>query len=95
MKPFEYFEPRTVGEATQILSNYGEKARILAGGIDLVPRMQKGEIQAEYMVNIEKIPGLRCIESEREGGIGFGAMARLCSIEASTVANELIKYERI
>jgi carbon-monoxide dehydrogenase medium subunit len=68
MKPFEYFEPRTVEEATQILSHCGEKARILSGGIDLIPRMQKGDIHAEYVVNIQKIAGLEYIgPNEKEG----------------------------
>jgi len=97
MKSFEYFEPRTIEEATQLLSNYGEKARILAGGIDLIPRMRKGEIETEYVVNIQKISGLEHIEPDEKGGIRFGAMVRLRSIEASkTIENKYpILYEAI
>jgi carbon-monoxide dehydrogenase medium subunit len=97
MKPFEYFEPRTVREATQILSNYGEKAQILAGGIDLIPRIQKGDIRAEYVVNIQKIPGLERIEPDGKEGVTLGAMSRLRSIEVSrTIQNEYpILYEAI
>lgn len=97
MKPFDYLEPRTIGEATQLLSNYGEKARILAGGIDLIPRMRKGEIKAGYVVNIQNIPGLERIEPNEKGGITFGAMVRLRSIEASeTIQNKYpILYEAI
>ena len=97
MKPFDYLEPRTIGEATQLLSNYGEKARILAGGIDLIPRMRKGEIKAGYVVNIQNIPGLEHIEPNEKGEITFGAMARLRSIEASeTIQNKYpILYEAI
>jgi carbon-monoxide dehydrogenase medium subunit len=83
MKPFEYFEPRTVGEATQILSDSGDKAQILSGGIDLIPRMQKGDIHAEYVVNIQKIPGLEYIEPIGKEGFTFGAMSRLRSLEVS------------
>ena len=83
MKPFEYFEPRTVREARQILSDYGEKAQILAGGIDLIPRMQKGDIRAEYVVNIQKIPDLERIEPDGKEGITLGAMSKLRSIEMS------------
>jgi len=97
MKPFEYFEPRTVGEATQILSNYGEKAQILSGGIDLIPRMQKGDIHAEYVVNIQNIPGLEYIEPTEKEGFTFGAMSRLRSLEVSkAVQNKYpILYEAI
>jgi carbon-monoxide dehydrogenase medium subunit len=97
MKPFEYLEPRTVGEATEILSNYGEKAQILSGGVDLIPRMQKGDVQAEYVVNIQKIPGLEYIGPDEKEGITFGAMSRLRSIEMSKIIQNKypILYEAI
>jgi carbon-monoxide dehydrogenase medium subunit len=97
VKPFEYFEPRTVREATELLSTFREKARILAGGIDLIPRMRKGEIETEFVVNIQKIPRLEQIAAHERGGITIGAMARLRSIELSnTIQNKYpILYEAI
>jgi len=97
MGPFEYFEPRTVGEATKLLFIHGEKAKIMAGGIDLIPRLRKGEIKAGYVVNIQNIPGLEHIEPNQKGEITFGAMARLRSIEGSeTIQNKYpILYEAI
>ena len=83
MRPFEYFEPNTVGEATQLLSKYGEKSQILAGGVDLIPRMRKEKIKTEYVINIQKIPGLEDIRADGKRGLEFGAMARLHSIETS------------
>lgn len=89
MKPFEYFEPGNFREATELLSTFGGKARILAGGIDLIPRMQKGEIETEYVVNIHKIRGLEQIAAYEDRGITFGAMTRLRSIELSkTIQNK-------
>jgi len=97
IKPFEYFEPGTVKEAGQLLSTYGEKARLLAGGIDLIPRMRKGIIKADYLVNIQKIPGLEYIKANGTKGVKFGAMARLHSIETSKAVqrNYPILYEAI
>ena len=97
MKLFEYFEPRTVVEATQLLSNYGEKAQILAGGIDLIPRMRKGDVKAEYVINIQKITGLEYIEPDGKRGLRFGAMTKLRSIETSkAIQNDYpILYEAI
>ena len=39
MKPpkFDYFDPTTVEEALDLLKEYGEDAKILAGGQSLVP----------------------------------------------------------
>ena len=88
MRPFEYFEPRTVAEATELLSNYGDKARILAGGIDLLPRIRKGDIKAEYIINIQKIPGLAYVEQDGKEGLKFGALFKLFSAETSKTVKE-------
>ena len=80
LKPFEYFEPTTIKEAVSVLNAYGAKAQVLAGGIDLIPRMRTGAIQADYVVNIQAIPGLRDITLDGEG-LRFGAMTRLHDLE--------------
>jgi len=97
MKPFEYLEPSTVKEATQLLSDYGEKAQVLAGGVHLVPKMRKGEIEMEYLVNIQRIPGLDYVEPEGKQGLKFGAMCKLRSMEISrTIQNDYpVLYEAI
>ena len=97
MKPFEYFEPKTVKEATQLLSNYGKKAEILAGGIDLIPRMRKGDFKPQYLVNIQKVTGLEYIKPNGKRGIKFGAMTRLRSLETSKIIQKHypILYEAI
>ena len=97
MKPFEYFEPRTVTEATRLLSNYGKKAQILAGGIDLIPRIRKGDIKPEYLVNIQKVTGLDYIKPDGKKGIKFGAMTKLRSLETSKIIQKHypILYEAI
>ena len=37
--PFEYHCPRTVDEGTALLAEYGDDAKVLAGGQSLVPLM--------------------------------------------------------
>ena len=83
LKSFDYFEPATVKEAVQILAQYGEKAKILAGGVDLIPRMRKEKTKAEYLVNIQGIPGLNAIKDDKSSGLNFGAMTKLHAIETA------------
>jgi len=83
MKPFEYLEPATIAEATQLLSSHGEKARILAGGIDLLPRMRAGLIDGDYLISIRRIPNLDYLECDGFNGLAFGAMTKLRSLETS------------
>jgi carbon-monoxide dehydrogenase medium subunit len=97
LKPFDYFEPTTVKEAIKLLSTHGEKAQVLAGGIDLIPRMRKGAIKADYLINIQNIPELEYIKNGGTKGLKFGAMARLHSLETSKEIqkNYPILYEAI
>ena len=97
LKPFDYFEPTTVKEAVKLLSTHGEKAQVLAGGIDLIPRMRKGAIKADYLINIQNIPELEYIKNGGAKGLKFGAMARLHSLETSKEIqkNYPILYEAI
>jgi len=83
MRAFEYFEPKTVGEATKHLTDLGETARILAGGVDLIPRMRKEEFKTDYVVNIQRIEGLDRIDYESGKGLRFGAFATLHALEVS------------
>ncbi len=82
MKNFDYFEPKSVSDLLALLSEYGEKAAILAGGTDLVPRMKKGLFSPSYLINIARISGLRKIE-ESEEGLKIGSMVPLALLERS------------
>ncbi len=80
IKSFEYFEPSTINEATQLLSTYRPKAKVLAAGVDLIIRMRKRLIEPQYVVSIMNIPGLTDIGNDEES-LRFGAMTTLMSLE--------------
>ncbi len=85
MKSFELYEPKTVEEAVGTLAKFGNKARPLAGGSDLVSGVMKDWIQGEGMplpdalVDLETIPGLRGIKVDEQGAT-IGAMTTLSEI---------------
>lgn len=81
LPPFEYYEPATVAEATTLLTTHGDDARVLAGGVDLLPRMRAGSVRAGHLVNIQRIGGLEYLHRAAAGGIEFGAIASLHSLE--------------
>lgn len=78
--PFEFLEPATVGEAVGLVD--GDKARVLAGGVDLVLKMRLRQIAAERVISLQKIPGLDHVEANGSG-LRFGALATLRQIERS------------
>ena len=52
MKDGMYFAPTTIDELLKLLSEYGEGAVILAGGTDLVPRINYYELKPEVFLYI-------------------------------------------
>lgn len=78
---FDYREPTSIAEATALLAEYGNDANVLAGGVNLVPRMRAGRAKAGCLVNIQRVAGLDYMRRSASGGIEFGAMASLHSLE--------------
>jgi carbon-monoxide dehydrogenase medium subunit len=70
----------SVNEACTLLRNYGDEARLLAGGTDLLVKFRKGVIQPQHVLNIKKIPGLDYI-GFGPGGLEIGAAVTMYETE--------------
>jgi carbon-monoxide dehydrogenase medium subunit len=81
---FEYFAPSTVPEAIALLQQYGEEAKILAGGHSLIPLMKLRLAQPAYLVDINRIGGLAYIKEE-DGYLRIGAMTREAELDSSAL----------
>ena len=68
----EYKSPNSIDEAVALLASAGGKARILAGGTDLLVQIRMGFASPELIIDIKNIPELRAITSSK-GGIRVGA----------------------
>jgi len=90
MRGFKHINAGSVEEAILILKDYRGKARIIAGGTDLLGEM-KDEILPEYpevIVNIKSISGLDYIREEGQT-LRIGALTRLEDIaKDKTVKNK-------
>ena len=84
---FQYHAPTTLAEASVLLENYGDDAKVLAGGTDLIPHMKQRKVEATHIINIKKIPELACIK-ETSKGIEIGANTKLRAIELSPLIKE-------
>ena len=85
MKKFEYLRPDSTKETISILSQHGERARILNGGTDLIVEMRDKIIQPEYLVDIKAIPQLNRITYNKQDGLNIGATVTLNEISNSKV----------
>ncbi len=82
LKPFNYFSPATIAEATSILEDHGPKAVVLAGGTDLLSMMKLRAVLPEAVVSLTKIDGLNFIREE-DGNLKIGALTPIAEILAS------------
>ncbi|MBW2038123.1 MAG: xanthine dehydrogenase family protein subunit M [Deltaproteobacteria bacterium] len=61
---FAYICPSSLGEALEILKDNGERARVIAGGTDLMTEIREGKLGADFLVDITRIPELRFVREE-------------------------------
>ena len=86
MKTFRHFDANSVDETLALLTEYGGKARVTAGGTDLLGVL-KSEILPDYpeaVINLKSISGLDAIEADA-GVVRIGALTRLARIADSPV----------
>ncbi len=71
-RPFDYVRPDTVEEAIALLAEYGDDARILAGGQSLVPMLNLRLVEMSVLIDISRIAELDVI-ADRGNLIEVGA----------------------
>jgi len=79
---FEYLRPSTVKEAVALLQQHGDAAKILSGGQSLIPMMKLRIARPEYVIDINRIPGLDYIK-EDGGYLAIGGLTREAELESS------------
>ncbi|MEX0678282.1 MAG: xanthine dehydrogenase family protein subunit M [Pirellulales bacterium] len=73
MKDFEFQTAATVDEAVSLLAARGDRAKMLAGGTDLIVQLREGLRQADLVVDVKKIPELMDLAYSPAKGLRLGA----------------------
>lgn len=81
---FNYDAPTTIEDAIKLLHEYGDDAKILAGGHSLIPMMKLRFASPTHLIDINNIPGLSYIKEE-DGHLKIGAMTREVELEESDI----------
>jgi carbon-monoxide dehydrogenase medium subunit len=80
--PFDYHRPSSLDEAIGLLKQHGEQAKVLSGGMSLLPTLKLRLGSFAHLVDINRIPGLDGIREEG-GALRIGAMTRQAALERS------------
>lgn len=77
----------TVAEASKALAEYGEKAKVYAGGAELLLLMRNGLLQAEVLVDVKKIERMHGIKAVN-GSLSVGACVTHGELASSAILRQ-------
>lgn len=80
MHTFAYARPGTVAEAVAILAEHGPRARLLAGGTDLIIRLRDGSARPSIVIDTKRIADVDAGIREADGWLVIGARAVMTEI---------------
>jgi aerobic carbon-monoxide dehydrogenase medium subunit len=83
---FEFFAPSELGEALRLVSEHGEGAKVLAGGMSMVPAMNLGILRPSVVISLNHVAGLDYVEDSGQH-LRIGAMVR----HGGVVSNPLVR----
>jgi carbon-monoxide dehydrogenase medium subunit len=81
---FELLQPRSLGEALKAKREYGEKAKLLAGGTDLMVLLKERKLKTEAVISLRHLHELNFIRENREG-VTLGALVSHTDVATSAV----------
>ena len=87
MRPFRLHEPVSAAEASALLLECGDAARLYAGGTELLLAMKSGLLACDHLVNVKTIPGMDVVRLDG-AELVVGAAATHAAIEAAPVVRE-------
>lgn len=73
MRAIQYAAPRSLEDAVSVLQQFGAKARILAGGTDLIVQVGVDARDVDVLVDGKHIPELMELAFDSERGLTLGA----------------------
>ena len=81
--PFAYHRPHSVAGAVALLAELGDEAKILAGGLSLVPMMNFRLARPSALVDVSRIKGLSYLRADENDGLRIGALTTHRTVETS------------
>lgn len=85
---FELLQPRSLQEALEMKKNYGDKARVLAGGTDLLVLLKDQQLTAEAVMSLAGVRDLNFIRYEDGRGATLGALATHGGVATSPIIQQ-------
>jgi carbon-monoxide dehydrogenase medium subunit len=82
IRSFDLLQPRSLAEASELLVQHGDDARLIAGGTTLVILMKQRVMHYPFLIDLQSVPGLDQITAEPDG-MRIGALVTPRAVELS------------
>ena len=73
LEAIDFATPKTIDEAVEIMASNGDRARMLAGGTDLIVQLRAGRRSLDVVVDSKGIPELNELSYDAQNGLTIGA----------------------
>jgi aerobic carbon-monoxide dehydrogenase medium subunit len=87
LRRFRLEEPESVAEVSELLAQFGESAKVYAGGTELLLAMKEGLVQYERLINVKTVKGLNEVIPDN-GTIRIGALCTHHQLETSPLVKQ-------
>jgi aerobic carbon-monoxide dehydrogenase medium subunit len=82
-----YLSPRSVEEAISLLSKYGDKAKVISGGTDVLVQMKRDVLLPDVVASLGGIRDLDYIRYDKPKGLMVGALTTIQQLASSPLIN--------
>jgi 4-hydroxybenzoyl-CoA reductase subunit beta len=84
---FTYYRLSSRAEASRMLKEHGPRARLVAGGTDLYPRMKYGVVRPQVVISLKDLP-VKNPEVDEAGNLHIDPLMTLADLAASPLIRE-------
>ncbi|WP_158211674.1 FAD binding domain-containing protein [Alkalihalobacterium alkalinitrilicum] len=85
---FVYHEPKTVQEVNKLLVEYGDDAKLLAGGTDLMVLITRFKVDPKHVISLDGVRELKGIRENEQGNLVLGAQVTHREVEKSSLITQ-------
>ena len=89
MRKFTYLVPKTLDEAVSLHESYGDHAKYIAGGTDVLVKIKEGKMAPDYLISLIHILGQdRPYLNQKTGDLHISAFVTHRAIETSATVKK-------